>query len=140
MNKQDRGHLSGRGRCFRGFHISSDLSFRKRNDAGKRTDNIYLHSDLVHSRANSIATFENPGYIAEFPMYESIPHRGGSVTSRQEQVNGVASFENNNATQEAPEKTFLSNPTYGLPFGEDPAITEDSQNRYATIEQKKTEP
>ena len=33
----------------------------------------------------------------------------------------------------------MSNPTYGVPFTKDPAIIEDSENRYATIEEKKTE-
>ena len=118
----------------------SDLSYSKRNHTGKRTDEIYLDSDFVHPRANSMVTFENPGYAAENTTHESVHHRSGSVTSRQEQVNGVGSLDNNNATQQATEKTFLSNPTYGVPFTKDPTNIEDSENRYATIEEKKTEP
>ena len=34
----------------------------------------------------------------------------------------------------------MSNPTYGVPFTKDPTNIEDSENRYATIEEKKTEP
>ena len=118
----------------------SDLSYRKRNHTGKRTDEIYLDSDFVHPRANSMVTFENPGYVGENTTFESIHHRSGSVISRQEQVNGVGSLDNNNATQQATEKTFMSNPTYGVPFTKDPTNIEDSENRYATIEEKKTEP
>ena len=33
----------------------------------------------------------------------------------------------------------MSNPTYGVPFTTDPTNIEDSENRYATIEEKKTE-
>ena len=104
------------------------------------TDDIILDSDLVPPRVSLITKFENPAYIAECPMHESIHHRGGSVTSRQEQVNGVGSLKNNKKTEEAPEKTFMSNPTYGVPFTEDPAIIEDSEIHNATIEQKKAEP
>ena len=33
----------------------------------------------------------------------------------------------------------MSNPTYGVPFTKDPTNIEDSENRYAAIEEKKTE-
>ncbi|XP_022782763.1 low-density lipoprotein receptor-related protein 6-like [Stylophora pistillata] len=113
---------------------------RKRNYTGKMTDDIILDSDLVPPRVSLITKFENPAYIAECPMHESTHHSGGSVTSRQEQVNGVGSLKNNKKTEKAPERTFMSNPTYGVPFTEDPAIIEDSEIRNATIEQKKAEP
>ena len=136
------GHLFRRDCCCGCFLFSqemSDLSYRKRSRTGKRKDEIYLDSDFAHPRANFTVTFENLGYAAENTTHESVHHRSGSVTSRQEQVNGVGSLDNNNATQQVTEKTVMSNPTYGVPFTKDPAIIEDSENRYATIEEKKTE-
>ena len=90
------------------------------------------------ANTNSIVTFENPGYN-EDPMYDSIHDTSGLPTPRQEHVNRRGALDNSNTTHEAPENTCMSNPTYGVSYSKDLPI-EDSEKRYASIQQKKTEP
>ena len=116
------------------------MSCSKRHSSGKRTNNIELENDWVTANTSSIVTFDNPGYN-EDPMYDSIQDTSGSLTPRQEHVNRRGSLDNSNTTHEAPENTCMgmSNPMYGVSFSKDLPI-EDSEKRYASIQQKKTEP